>query len=289
MLHILLQPNYSLSNADAKSFLVPMARGIKGSLADLVSRVNDAGRNAVAGSSKHVRAESQHHKWEYLRDPNGSQDSDIIRMPATTQDVQGKQADHIFEVQVVRKHLEASGVPWSKLPKGVQIAVKELINSKINMAPIEGRINSRKGQAIKSGTNKKPSGVKDQATWTYIQLSFGTAKAVADKLDNIYMNSKASSAHILSKQMPNLRTGARQYLIETVQKASGDPNAERWENISTSGSESSSQRGRSQTRGGKRRGSPEGSPGSPRQGKRRMKSPSVARTRKSARLNKSRG
>ncbi|KAH6916518.1 hypothetical protein BKA70DRAFT_1256128 [Coprinopsis sp. MPI-PUGE-AT-0042] len=137
-----------------------------------------------AGSAAY-RGESKYHKWVYYRSPNG----DIVRERAKgAQSVDGLHGDHIFELQMVIKHLKANGLQWTAqdVPTHVQKQVKALINSRKNVAPIYPSVNIKKGQSIKSATAGKASKTVDSARDSYILLSYGTSKSVADDLDNIY-------------------------------------------------------------------------------------------------------
>ncbi|KAH6887172.1 hypothetical protein BKA70DRAFT_1573784 [Coprinopsis sp. MPI-PUGE-AT-0042] len=161
---------------------------------DLVPRVKRAGRNAVAGSSKDVRAAAIRHKWVYITDPTNI-DNSALRRPCISDEDRGArgkwQADHILEVQIVTKHLERNGIDWNRdLSSQMKSQVRKITNGKANVTPITGRMNAQKGQFYKSGTEGKPSHVTEEATRQYIELSFGTAKEIAGQLDQLYNNSK---------------------------------------------------------------------------------------------------
>lgn len=104
------------------------------------------------------------------------------------QTVDDRHGDHIFELQMVKKHLTVrNGLKWGQdVPQSVIEQVTAIVNSRINVAPIDPSTNIQKGQLFKSATAGKAPKKANPIRDGYVLLSYGTSKLVADKLDEVY-------------------------------------------------------------------------------------------------------
>lgn len=132
----------------------------------------------------------------------------VSRNKPTGKVIKGKQADHIFEKQMVKAHLKANNLSWKQLEPKTQRRVRLLTNRPGNMAFIPGGVNGSKGQVVKNallGKSAKPSAARD----AYIRKSYATAKRTANRLDRAYnrdalaKNNKITASSFLKSTMKN--------------------------------------------------------------------------------------
>jgi prepilin-type processing-associated H-X9-DG protein len=148
------------------------------------------GPDDIKKSSSTYREAAKSHGSSYDKSPGGKS---VIKTELTPAQVEankkdkttgkGKQADHVLEAQTVSQALKNSGHTFGSLPSPVKKDIKDAVNSKSNMAFVDGSVNSQKGQATKSGQKGVP-GVSDRpARDSYMEQSYGTGKKTAERVD----------------------------------------------------------------------------------------------------------
>ncbi|KAK2465428.1 hypothetical protein APHAL10511_002782 [Amanita phalloides] len=96
-------------------------------------------------------------------------------------------ADHIFEAQMLKKHLQKNGVKsFKNLPSHLQEKAKEILNAPENMAFIHKDINMAKGKSVGNGLVGKGHPRPDKLRDSYMKASYPSAIDTAKKLDQAF-------------------------------------------------------------------------------------------------------
>jgi len=103
------------------------------------------------------------------------------------------QADHVFEVQMLKDHLKKNNIHTKHMDPKLRQEVKGILNGRQNMAFIPASINQSKGQLIKNGMagkDIKRQNVRDD----YALKSYSTAHNTAARLDKALQKHPGYSA-----------------------------------------------------------------------------------------------